>query len=69
MDKTEILLGHFRKMAEWLQLEAGNYEDGSSRHLIANIDGSADKAAHLRHRAGNLLAVIDSYKRLKSRES
>jgi hypothetical protein len=68
-DKTEALLGHLRKMAEWLQVEARNYEDGATRHLIANIDDSADRAASLRHKAGNILAVIESYKRLKSRES
>ena len=69
MDKTEALLGHFRKMADWLQIEAAKYEDGSSRHLVGNLDTSQDRASYLRHRAGNILAVIDSYKRLKSRDS
>ena len=69
MDKTEALLGHFHKMAEWLQIEAGKYEDGSSRHLVGNLDASEDRATYLRHRAGNILAVIESYKRLKSRET
>lgn len=67
MDKTEVLLGYFHDMADWLQVQAHDYESGRSRHLRNDVDDSAAIAAGLRHRAGNLLQVIAAYKRLKAR--
>jgi hypothetical protein len=67
MDKTEALLGHFRSMAAWLEIAARDYENGTTRHFTDTMDDSVEFAAGLRHKAGNILAVIDGYNRLKSR--
>jgi hypothetical protein len=69
MDKTEALLGHFRKIAALLEIEARDYESGCARQLKGNMDVSADSAASLRHRAANILAVIEAFRRLTARES
>jgi hypothetical protein len=69
MDKTEELLGHFRNLAAFLEIEARDYENGNATHYTGIVDDSADFAADLRHKAGNVLAVIACYNRIRARET
>ena len=69
MDKTEALLGHFRKIAALLEIEARDYESGRARQIEGNMDVSDDSAVNLRHRANNILAVIEAFRRMSARET
>jgi hypothetical protein len=68
MDKTEALLGHFPNLAAYLEIEAGDCESGNATHSTAMVEDSADFAADLRHKRGNVLAVISCFRRLRARE-
>ena len=68
MDKTEALLGHIRNLAAYLEIEARDYENGNATHYTGMVEDSADFAADLRHKVGNVLAVIASFRQTKARE-
>jgi hypothetical protein len=68
MEKTDALLHFFREMAGWMEIQARDYENGAAVHFTGQIDDSQAAAARLRHKAGNILSVIDSYNRLRARE-
>ena len=69
MDKTEALLKHMRDLAAWLEIQAREFDNGHARHFNDGADDSADTAASYRHKQGNIVAVVQAYNRLKSRES
>ena len=63
------MLGHFRNLAVFLEIEARDYENGNATHYTGMVDDSADFAAYLRHKAGNVLAVIACFNRIRVRET
>lgn len=62
------LLAAYRDQADWLEMQAGQFESGA-RKLSASdgTDLSTDTAAEYRHKAGNLRAIIAAYERLHAK--
>ena len=67
MEKTDALLQYFRQMANWMEIQARDYESGKATHCTGQQDDSPAAAARLRHKAANILTVIDSFTRLTGR--
>jgi hypothetical protein len=67
MDKTEALLKHMRDLAQWLEIQAREFDNGSIRP--ANGDEGAQIAANYRHKLRNITAVVQAYSRLTARDS
>jgi len=67
------LLAACNDQAKWLQAQAVEFERGAQKvfgYLEGNeIDLSADIATEYRHKAGNLLAIIQAYERLYAKSA
>jgi len=62
------LLKAYREQAVWLETQAAEFESGvrkiSGLMRGKEIDLSPNVAAEYRHKAGNLIAIIEAYERL-----
>ncbi len=55
---------HYRATAQWLMDWAEGYDSGLSQHHTDGVDDSKLIASMLRHKAGNIEALINAYERL-----
>jgi hypothetical protein len=65
MTITDHTTDHYRATAQWLRDWAAGYESGLSQHHTDGVDDSKFIAHMLRHKAGNIEAVISACERLK----
>lgn len=62
------LLSAYLDQAAWLEASATEYENGTRRVLAENgMDLSKEAAIELRHKAGNMRAIIAAYERLHAK--
>ena len=64
------LLAAYRDQADWLDLQATEFETGRrilmTGQTVPQQDLSVEAAIEYRHKAGNLRAIITAYERLQS---
>jgi hypothetical protein len=63
---TDHITDHYRATAQWLRDWAEGYDSGLSQHHTNGVDDSKLIADMLRHKAGNIEAVINAYERLSA---
>jgi len=64
------LISTYLEQATWLDAWASEYEKGTRRVISANgVDLSQEAAIELRHKAGNMRAVIQAYQRLTAKDA
>ena len=69
----EHLLLPYKHQIDWLVALADEFESGA-RRVAGNVAGkeidlTPNLAAECRHRAGNMQAVLESYRRLHAKDS
>ena len=75
MPQTSLkaLIVAYRNQAEWLLAQAEQFQSGARKVTGQmrgrEIDLTANMAAEYRHKARNLMAIVEIYERLHSEES
>jgi len=66
----KALLAAYRAEIEWLQTQAADFEAGvrqvTARMRGKEVDLTPNIAAEYRHKAGNMMAILEEYEKLHS---